>query len=291
MNLQPLEDEPIVYKRDIPYTDTGNPAHLLDVYLPMEPAGEPLPVIVYFTGGGWWEGNKDAGGVHLRPYLRTGKYAGVSINYRLSGEATWPAQIHDCNAAIRWIRANAGDYGFDPGRIAVWGRSAGGHLALMTGLASGVAELEGGLGPHTSTSSDVAAIVNYFGVTEMLAMIGQPGNYDRTDPEVFEARLIGGPLLDNRETARAASPITYISAGDPPVITLHGTADMIVPYDQATRLDRALREAGVPSTLITITDAGHGDDFPPAADERAAAFLARVLLGEDVAVADEVLEK
>lgn len=280
---QPGTDEPVRFELDIPYAATSNPRQRLDLYLPKAPGSSRLPVIVYVHGGGWLQGDKADGAVRLMPYVRSGAYAGVSVGYRLSGEATWPAQIHDGKAAIRWIRAHAGEHGLDPERIAVWGRSAGGHLALMLGVSGDAPELEGDLGPHTGVSSRVACVANYFGVSEILALLGQESDFDRTSPHAFEALLIGGPLRDNADKARSASPVTYVSPNDPPVLTAHGTADRTVPYDQAVRLDAALKKAGVPSHLVTVPGAGHGD-FPKDVDERTAAFFARYLLGKNVDV-------
>jgi acetyl esterase/lipase len=186
-----------------------------------------LPVIVFFHGGGWLQGDKADGVARLMPFVRSSEYAGVSVGYRLSGEATWPAQIYDCKAAIRWIRAHADKYDLDPERI------AGSHLALMLGVSCDLPELEGDVGPHGDMTSEVSGVVNFFGVTEILAIIGQPSDIDRTSLQAPEAMLIGGALLNNTEKARAASPITYVTPNDPPVLTIHSTADLTVPYDQA----------------------------------------------------------
>lgn len=282
-------EEPVSVERDLPYAGTANPRQRLDLFLPRERRAEALPVIVFLHGGGWMGGDKSTGEGLLMPFLRTGRYAGVSAGYRLSGEAIWPAQIHDCKAAIRWVRANAGRYGLDPERIAVWGGSAGGHLALMLGASGGVPELEGELGPHREVGSRVAAVVNFFGVAELLAMIGPPSDIDRTRADAPEARLIGGALREHPERAKAASPIPYLDPGDPPVLTVHGTADRTVPYDQAVRLDAALRRAGVQGYLVTIRGGGHGD-FGTVADDRVLAFLDRVLWGEDVEVPTAPIE-
>jgi len=278
-----LSAEPIRFELDLPYGDSGDPRRRLDLYLPDEPASDALPVIVFLHGGGWMQGDKADGAGHLLPFVRDGAYAGVSAGYRLTGEAEWPAQIHDARTVIRWVRAHADEYGLDPGRIAVWGRDAGAHLALMVGVTGDTAALDGEDGPYGEHSSHVSAVVNFFGVTDIPALVGQPSDVDRTGPNAPEARLIGGTVPDNEQRARAASPMSYISAADPPVLTLHGTADRTVPYDQAVRLDRKLNALGVDSYLISVTDAGHGG-FPAEADARVAWFLGNVLLGEPVAV-------
>jgi acetyl esterase/lipase len=285
-----LRQEPVRFELDIPFAATGNPRQRLDLYLPKKPASDKLPVIVFIHGGGWLGGDKADGAARLTPFVRGGEYAGVSVEYRLLNEAIWPAQIHDCKAAIRWIRAHAGAYGLDPERIAVWGWSAGAHLALMLGFTGDAPELEGDVGPHNDMASKVSGVVNFFGVTDIPAIIGQPSDIDRTSRRAPEARLIGGALLENLEKARAASPIAHVSPNDPPVLTIHGDADPIVPYDQAVRLDKALKKAGVQSYFISVAGAGHGG-LPDEAVERAGDFFSKILLGKDVKISTETLNQ
>jgi acetyl esterase/lipase len=282
MSREELRREPVECLLDLRYSGMGHPRQRLDLYIPRDRKVARLPVIVFCHGGGWEQGDKADGAGRLMPFLRTGRYAGVSIGYRLSGEAKWPAQIHDCKAAIRWIRASAAEYRLDPDRIAVWGRSAGGHLALLLGVSGGAPELEGDQGPYEGVSSKVACVANFFGVTEILAL-------GRTMPDSPEAKLLGGPLSENAVKARAASPLTYVTANDPPVLTVHGDRDSTVPYDQAVRLDAALRKAGVPSYFVTVKGAQHGD-WGNAANDRLAAFLARYLHGEDVSIPTETID-
>jgi acetyl esterase/lipase len=288
MSLAELRQEPIQFELNIPYAATENPSQRLDLYLPEEPGSDELPVIVFFHGGGWRQGDKADCAERLMPFVRGGQYAGVAVGYRLSGEAIWPAQIHDCKAAIRWVRANAKKYGLDPNRIGVWGRSAGGHLALMLGVSGDVPELEGDLGPNLGMSSKITCVANYSGVSEFLALCGQESIIDRTKANAPEAKLIGGLLGANPEKAKAASPLTYVSPDDPPVLTAHGSADSIVPYDQAVRLDKALRKAGVRSYFIKVKGAGHGG-FPRAVDERLAKFFAKYLLGKNVKISTKTV--
>lgn len=289
MSREALEAAPVVFELDIPYADTDNPRQRLDLYLPEEPAETALPVIIFLHGGGWRQGDKGDGAARVLPFVAGGDYAAVSAGYRLANEATWPAQLDDGKAAIRWVKAHADDHGLDPERIAVWGRGAGAHLALMLGLTGDAPELEGELGTHTDRNAAVAGVVNFFGVTDMPAMVDHPSAFDRSSPEAPEARLLGSALPDSPERAKAASPITYVSEGDPPVLTLHGTDDLVVPYEQAVRLDLALQDAGVISHFVTVPGAEHGD-FPERAEKRVAAFLARVLRDEDVEVPTEPLE-
>jgi acetyl esterase/lipase len=290
MTLEQLRREPVRFALDIPYAATDNPRQRLDLYLPKAPRAGKLPVIVFLHGGGWVQGDKADGAAPLMPFVRSGEYAGVSVGYRLSDEAVWPAQIHDCKAAIRWIRANADRYGLDPKRIAVWGRSAGAHLALMLGVAGDVPQLEGDLGPHGDRTSEVSGVVNFFGVTKIVHIASRYNDFDRDVPQTPEARLLGGPVRDNAKKARSASPITHVTPNDPPVLTIHGTADRTVPYVLAVRLDRALTRAGVPSYLIPVVGADHGD-FPDEAMDRTADFLAKVLLGKDVDISTTALKK
>ncbi|MDZ4819722.1 MAG: alpha/beta hydrolase [Planctomycetota bacterium] len=267
-------------ERNIPYAANDNPRQQLDLYLPKERKTKKLPVIVFIHGGGWKSGSKNTGALRLMPFIKTGHYAGVSVAYRLSGEAVWPAQIHDVKGAIRWIRANAAKYDLDPDHIAVWGTSAGGHLALMIGLTGDTSELDGKLGPHTDVSSKVAGVVNYFGPTELIAMTGRSGKLDRTKGDSPVAQLFGGPTQATDEKSKQASPVTYASANDPPVLTIHGDADHIVPLDQAVRLDTAMKKAGVTHYFITIEGGGHGK-LSTAADEPTARFFAKYLRGID----------
>lgn len=234
--------------RDVPYA--SNRAHKLDIYLPTRASTVAVPVIVFIHGGAWRARDKSDSGA-MRAYTSAG-FAGVSINYRLSGDAIWPAQIHDAKAAIRWVRANASKYGFDSDRISVMGRSAGAHLALL--LATTGTELEGSVGRNLRTSSEVRCVANLFGPTDLEAMIGT--SHGRLGSP--ESDLLGAALNDSRDLAREASPVTYITADDPPVFTMHGTADNRVPVSQAKSLHRKLVAAGVWSRLVLVPDGGHG---------------------------------
>jgi acetyl esterase/lipase len=272
----------------VPYAADDNPRHRLDVFVPKERKAAKLPAIVFIHGGAWLGGDKAGGTAQLMPFVRAGNYVGVTVGYRLSPEAIWPAQIHDVKAAIRFVRANAAKYHIDPDRIAVWGASAGGHLVAMLGVSHGVKELEGDLGPHKEVSSKVTCVVNYFGVTDILAEIGQKSNIDRTKPNAPEAKLIGGSLQENEAKAKGASPVTYVDEGDAPTLTLHGDEDMTVPYDQGVRLDAALKKAKVASYLVTIKGGGHG--FGNAGIDRVQAFLEKYLHGKDVEVKTDAIE-
>ncbi len=232
---------------------------MLDLMVPKKPKAKALPVIVYVHGGGWQMGNKSAGKYRIAPFVASGDYAGVSVGYRLSQEAKWPAQIHDCKAAIRWIRANAKKHGLDADRIAVWGSSAGGHLVAMLGTSGDNKAMEGKLGPHTKTSSRVSCVVDFFGPTDLLKLIRDKKARDDERSPLY--RLIGGPLLKNRAKAESANPIGYVTKDDPPFLIVHGTKDPLVPHSQSKLLDDALGKAKVSSTLITVDGGGHGKGF------------------------------
>jgi acetyl esterase/lipase len=283
-----LKKEHINAELNVPYAADANPKHQLDIYIPQKRKTEKLPVIVYIHGGAWQAGSKSGVAARLIPLIRKGEYAGVSIAYRFTNEAQWPAQIHDCKAAIRWIHANAEKYGFDANNIGVWGSSAGAHLALMLGVSGNVPELEGQIGTYKDTSSKVTAVVNFYGPTDLFAILGQPGNYDHTSANAPVAKLIGGVLAQNKNKADAASPVTYINAQDAPVLTVHGDKDQIVPYNQALRLNEALHKAQVPSYFVTIKNADHGN-FGNVADDRVKAFFDKYLRGKDVNISTETI--
>jgi acetyl esterase/lipase len=221
-------------------------------------------------------GDKTMGAREIADLVASGRYAGVSINYRLSGQAIWPAQIHDCKAAIRWVRANAKEYNLDPDKIGVIGGSAGGHLAAMLGTSGGVAELEGDVGPYKGVSSRVLCVVDQFGPSDLLAMGG-----DHDSPGSPESQLIGGAVQENKDKARAASPITYVTRDDPPFLIFHGTKDPLVPVNQSERLAAALKEAGVSCLFVPVEGAGHGGFRSPEVPRRIRQFFDRHLRGQD----------
>ena len=243
----------------ISYAGTDNARQSLDLALPVKRSRDkPLPVIAFIHGGGWRGGSKDGGLNRIRGFLKSGKYAGVSIGYRLSNETKWPAQIHDCKAAIRWIRANAKKHGLDGDRIAVHGTSAGGHLVAMLGTSAGVKAMDGSIGPYTALSTKVACVVDYFGPTNFLRMNDFKGRIDHDAAGSPESQLIGGPIQDNKRKTLTADPISYVSKEDSPFLIMHGTEDMAVAYNQSVILHSALKRADVPSALLTVTGGGHG---------------------------------
>ncbi len=272
---------------DVPYAGTDNPRQRLDLLLPKTRTSKgPLPVVAFVHGGGWRNGDKRTGIGRLAKLVATGRYAGVSIGYRLSGEAVWPAQIHDCKAAVRWIRANAEKHGLDGDRIAVWGTSAGGHLVAMLGTTGDVESLEGTLGPHLDQSSRVTCVVDYFGPTDFLTMNDHPGRIDHDADNSPESLLVGGAIQQNKEKARAAAPLTYVTKDDAPILVAHGSEDPLVPFPQSAVFAKALKAAGVDCTLIRIENGGHGFRSEEL-DRRVAAFLGNHLHGEKNTVSAE----
>ena len=269
----------VIATRDIAYAGTEHPRQRLDLYLPKTPASEKLPLVVFIHGGAWQAGDKAGGAGRVLPYVRSGEYAGASIGYRLTGDAGWPAQIHDCKAAIRWLRGTAATHGIDPDRIAVIGSSAGGHLVAMLGTAGDVEMLEGALGEFPEVSSEVTCVVDFFGPANLLTMGDFPSSIDHNAADSPESKLLGGPVLEHQDSAREASPQTFVTADDPPFLILHGTDDRIVPYDQSVQFDKALQAAGVESQLISIEGGGHGGFESPDTDARVKAFLDRHLRG------------
>ena len=272
----PRFPDSVTLKADIPYAGNDNPRQALDLFLPKKPATDkPLPVVVYIHGGGWSGGSR-AGGGSAAFAASTGNYAGISIGYRLSAEVKWPAQIHDCKAAIRWIRGHAKEYNFDPDRIGITGSSAGGHLVCLLGLTGDTKELEGTIGEFTSLSSRVTCVVNFYGPTDMASPLMQGDAALKDDPAV--SALLGGPIAEKAAEAKAASPLTYVHADTPPILTIHGTKDMRVNFTNATRLHEALTKAGSPSILIPVTDGGHGF-YSPEIDRRMGQFFDMHLRG------------
>lgn len=281
----------IEVRRDIAYTDTDHERQKLDLYLPTARRSDaPLPVIAFIHGGAWRGGEKRGGGRWVHPHVGSGEYAGVSIGYRLSQHAKWPAQIHDCKAAIRWIRAHANEYNLDPDKIGVIGTSAGGHLVAMLGTSGGVDDLEGDLGSNPDASSKVTCVVDYFGPSDFLTISDYPSRLDHAAADSPEALLLGGAIEEKQVAARNASPVTYVSPDDPPFLIIHGTDDVVVPYNQSERLRDALRRAGVEVALISVEGGGHGGFQTDELDERVGNFFDKHLRGKQAEFADEIVQ-
>ena len=238
--------QPAADHRDLAYTSV--PRRLaLDLYTP---AGTPpFPVVVWIHGGSWVSGVRDIFPGHPALRLRDRGYAVATIDYRLVPEGFFPAQSHDCKAALRWLRANADRYGLDRNRIAAWGASAGGHLAALLGTGGGLAALEDLSQGHPGESSRVQAVVDWFG----------PADYRLADAQqqLTAALLLGCPIALCPDKAALASPVSHVDGADPPFLIQHGTADRVVPIDHSEALHGELLAAAVRSTFTRLDGAGH----------------------------------
>jgi acetyl esterase/lipase len=275
-------------EKDIPYASTKNPRQTLDLLLPVKPTdAKPLPVVVYIHGGAWQSGDKTQGIGPIMALTASGDYAAASIGYRLTDEASWPAQAFDCKAAIRWIRANAAKYHLDPDRIGLIGPSAGGHLVAMLGTSGDVESLEGDLGPYKGVSSRVSCVVDEFGPSDLATMMNEPSSTDHKSAKAPESKLVGGAILEKLEVSKAASPITYVSKDDPPFLIIHGDKDPIVPFNQSVKLAKALKETGVDVRFIKVEGGSHGGFQNPELPRRTRQFLDKYLRGKDVGTISE----
>jgi acetyl esterase/lipase len=258
---RPAEITNAAVQRDLVYKRVNGRALALDLYCP-EKFSSPLPVIIWLHGGGWSRGRKEGHSPALS--LVDGGYAVASVDYRLTGMAPFPAQIEDCKAAVRWLRANASKYNLDPDRIGVWGFSAGGHLAALLGTSGGVQELEGD-GDKLSYSSRVQAVCVVSGPGDLLQLyrdaLAAPAEMNPKVKPALEA-LIGGSPEQNKAKAMAASPISYVSKDDPPFLIIQGENDPTVPVSVTKSFFAALKAAGVDATLEIAAGRGHGVGGP-----------------------------
>jgi acetyl esterase/lipase len=265
-------------ERNIPYVENGHRNQVLDLFLPEQPSDKPLPLMVWIHGGAWTAGTQANPPVL---YLISKGFAVASIQHRFSQQAIWPAQGYDCKAAIRFLRANAAKYKFDPDRFGVGGDSSGGHLAAFVGTSGDVEEMEGDLG-NTNVSSRVQAVVDWFGPTDLTLMAQQSGPrsmIQHNTPSSPESRLLGGMVQEKLDLAKTANPLTYIDKNDPPFLIMHGDNDQLVPLGQSVLLAKALIDAGVEVTMKTIPGASHeGPQFRNAESQRLIEeFLSRKL--------------
>lgn len=241
---------------NVVYAKVGDRELHINIVLPMAKSDKPLPLVVWIHGGGWAGGNYER---NQAARLVGHGFAAASVQYRFSDVAKFPAQIHECKAAIRWLRAHAGEYNIDPNRIGVWGGSAGGHLVSLLGTSDGVKELEGNLG-NPDQSSRVQAVVDFFGPTKFLTDKDE-------DPCVRQLYhlvplFFGGTPEEKPELYKLGSPITHVTKDDPPFLIVHGDKDPIVPVRQGEVFYDALRHVGVDVTFIKVKNGDHGFTKP-----------------------------
>jgi acetyl esterase/lipase len=246
---------------DLHYGPAAGRGQLLDLYRPEKSAGA-LPLIVWIHGGGWSGGDKQ--GCPALGMIPRG-YAVASLNYRLTNEAIYPAQLLDCKGAIRWLRAHAKQYNIDPERIGVWGASAGGHLVALLGTSGDVKELEGDVGGNLDQSSRVQCVCDWFGPTDMSVFFQQAEsgpNKFKADPDHSPiAGLFGGPVPQHLELVKLGNPLTFVKKDNPPFLIVHGDKDELVPLAQSEMLSETLTKSGVDVHLEVLAGAGHGNGF------------------------------
>ncbi len=260
-NLAPVGATP---GTNLVYAKIGDRELHLNLVLPRNRPATPLPVIVWIHGGGWRIGDYTR---NRAAWFAEHGYAAVSVEYRFLDVALLPAQVYDCKAAIRFLRANASQLGLDSGHLGVWGGSAGGHLAALIGTSGDIKELDGDLG-HAEQSSRVQAVSPWYGLYDMTA-----GNKDRKQdakkPEPY-IEFLGGTFDEKRELAKLVSACTHASKDDPPFLIVHGEIDRTMPIRQAEMLNDALTRTGVDVTFIRVKNGDHNltrPDLEPNMDE------------------------
>jgi acetyl esterase/lipase len=259
--------------KDVAYAEADNKKLLLDIYIPTSKSSPYL--IVWVHGGAWHSGAKESPPLG---FVNAG-YALASINYRLSIEAKFPAQIHDIKAAIRFLRANAAKYGFRADKIVIAGSSAGGHLAALAGVTNNDRELEGNLGQHTNTSSSIQGILDYYGPTNFTSILKQSTPHGISVRGPAMALLLGNTVDNVPDAAKKASPVLQVDPSDPPLLILHGDQDIQVPINQSHELEGVYKSNNLKVKLIVAYGAGHGDGvyFEPKLQAQVEAFLAEIL--------------
>ena len=260
--------------REIEFAKIDDKALCLDVYRPKNAKG-PLPLVVWIHGGAWMGGSKENPQWALK--LVPHGYVVASINYRLAQEAFFPAQIHDCKAAIRFLRANAGKYSIDPDHVGVWGSSAGGHLAALVGATGGVKKLEGNVGGNLEFSSRVQCSIDYYGPTDFLdfAIKRRQVGARLDEPGSVLVRLIGSAVEEKNPLVAQVNPITYVSKDTPPFFVAHGDKDNAVPLSQSKLLVEAIQKTGGTVTFEVVKGTGH--DFAPATQQQNQRLLPMVV--------------
>jgi acetyl esterase/lipase len=257
--------------RNREYARVGDRSLKLDIYAPRMPVGR-LPVVIWIHGGSWKSGNKNFCPIG---FMAGRNVAVVSIDYRLSAVASFPAPLYDCKGAVRWLRANAARYDLDADHIGVAGASAGGHLGLLLATTGNHPELEGDVGGNLNYSSRIQCVCALYPPTDLNRLVTDP--MARTNVNADVAKFIGGAVADNPDKAKAASPLTYVDRTCAPVYLLHGGADILVPPEQSEWFYNSLTNAGVAARLFIVPGKGHGITAPPDAAKEIEAFYDRYL--------------
>lgn len=240
--------------KDVVYGTVDGKRLALDVFLPAR--DEAAPLLVWVHGGTWSQGTKAQ---VRREFLEHG-IATASIDFRQSTEARFLAQVHDIKAAIRFLRANARTYGYRAEKIAIAGSSSGGHLAALVGVTNGHRDLEGTIGDHVNESSDVQAIVSYFGASNLMTILAQSTPFGLNVRRPALERLLGALPEDARELATIASPVTHVDRRDPPLFLLHGDQDPQMPINQSLELQGAYERFGLEVHFRAVRGAAHGGE-------------------------------
>jgi acetyl esterase/lipase len=246
-----------------PADPAGSNGHKLDLFLPTGAPG-PVPVVIWTAGSAWMADTGKRGGGAVAARLVPAGYAVAGVSIRSSGQVTFPGQLHDIKAAIRWLRANAKTYALDPDRIAIMGDSSGGWTTAMAAVTGDVPALEGSVGVATGSSA-VRAAIAFYPPTDFLEMdawavtpCSQPKAFCHDPATSPESRLVGCPIQTCADKVQAANPVRYVSAADPPMLIFHGGSDPLVPHNQGERLYMALNKACREAAFISLPKAGHG---------------------------------
>ncbi|MBI4500775.1 MAG: alpha/beta hydrolase [Gemmatimonadetes bacterium] len=259
--------------KDITFARVDGRDLKLDLYLP-EGIRHP-PLLVWVHGGAWWRGSKDEPPV---AFVSSG-FALASVEYRLSGEARFPAQIFDIKAAVRFLRAKATTYGYRVDRIAIGGESAGAHLAALVGVSNGEKELEGSVGTNLTESSSVQAILDYYGASNLQTILPQSTPWGLSVRVPALQKLLGAHPDSRPALAKLASPVTHVDDGDPPLLLYHGDQDPQMPINQAHELQGVYEQHHLKVYFDVLHGGVHGDTafYDQPHTERAARFLREVL--------------
>jgi len=266
--------EEVRVSRDVEYAKVGEHALLLDLHV-LASAKSP-PVVLWIHGGAWRSGSKKE--VPIAGLTARG-YAIASVDYRLSPVAKFPAQVHDIKAAIRYLRAKAAKLGIGTEKVAIAGGSAGGHLAALVGVTNGVKELEGEVGQHRDQSSDVQAIVAFYGASNLTTILAQSTPHGLNVRTPALELLLGGQPAMKQELASLASPVLHVDKSDPPLLWFHGDQDPQMPINQAHEMVGTYKQQGLPVTFEVVYGGVHGGKlfYTPEQIEQVANFLAPLL--------------